>query len=72
MAKVKRAAGLVVKDLSALSAPAAATAAAGVLAPVVAAVLGAAISAAEISGWLLLVGSVAATLHKLSVLDASR
>jgi redox-sensitive bicupin YhaK (pirin superfamily) len=56
---------LILGDIAQLQAPVLATAVATVLVPIIAAVAGANITAAELAGWLVLAGSVAATLQKV-------
>ena len=57
---------LVLADLAALERPAVAASLAGLLVPVVVAVAGVPVSAAEVAGWLVLAGGVAALLQKLA------
>lgn len=65
MKNVLTAAKLLVSDIAKLEAPTLAMAVATPLVPIIAAVAGANITAAELGGWFILAGTVAATLQNL-------
>lgn len=65
MQKVLAALKLILADFAKLEAPTLATVVAGAVVPIIAAVAGANITAAELAGWLVLAGSLAATLQKV-------
>lgn len=72
MRDILRAIQLVLDDVRRLGVPATATAAAGVLVPLIAAVAGLDVTAAELAGWLIAAGGVAATLEKLTVVKGAK
>lgn len=71
MKKLAAAAKLVLADLSQLNKPAVASAIAAVVVPIVASVAGVQVTAAEVGGWLVITGAVAATLQKLEAVPAT-
>lgn len=68
MKKLLAALRLVLADLSGLSKPAVASAVAGIVVPIAVAVCGVHVTAAEVGGWLIIAGGVAATLQKLTAI----
>ena len=66
MKKLLAAVQLVLRDLKNLEKPAVAAAVAAIVVPILVAVFGVKLTAAEVGGWLLIAGGVAATLQKLT------